>query len=187
MGFDKALIVVGGKPNVQRLVETVRPLAGEMLVSANESRALEFLKVPIVRDIYAGQGPLAGLHAAMLRSGKNDFLVLACDMPNVHERLLRAIVESGGDCDAVVPRTSDGRVHPLCGVYRRSSLEFLEKQLASGRNRVSDFVSLSDLRVHHFGSLERGFPDSDFANLNDETALSSFSPVVDSDHPIPGG
>jgi molybdopterin-guanine dinucleotide biosynthesis protein A len=186
MGFDKPLVAVGGTPIAQRLVEIVRPLAGEVLISANESQTFRFLNAPIVRDIYPGQGPLAGLHAAMLHSEKSDFLVLACDMPNLHERLLRAIVESAGDRDAVVPRTSDGRMHALCGVYRRSCLELLGQQLAAGRNRVSDLVSSPDLRVHFFESGERGFPDSDFVNLNDENDLSSFRAAFDSDHPIPG-
>src|SRR5512137_2172621 len=62
MGFDKALIAVGGMSIAQRLVEIARRLAGEVLISANESQAFRFLNAPIVRDIYPDQGPLVGLH-----------------------------------------------------------------------------------------------------------------------------
>ena len=187
MGFEKALITVRGKALVQNLAEVVLPLAGEVVLSANEGDLYQFLKLPIVRDIYPGQGPLAGLHAAMLHSEKNLVFLLACDMPNVKERLVRAIVESSSDSDSVVPRTSDGRIHPLCGVYRRSCLELLGQQLASGRNRVSDFVCSPALRVRYFDVAEGGFPDADFLNLNDGNDLSRFSLTLEPCHPNSGG
>jgi molybdopterin-guanine dinucleotide biosynthesis protein A len=175
MGFDKALITHDGKTLLENLVEVVRSLADEVLISANKPGACSLPDLPVVEDIYRGQGPLAGLHAAMMHSEKRRFLLLACDMPNVNGRLVRAILEASGDCDAVVPRTSDGRNHPLCGVYRRTCLQILERSLAGGRNRVSDFLCLPALRVHPFDARAAGYPDSDFPNLNEKSDLSSLS------------
>lgn len=181
MGFDKALITHNGKTLLENLIEVVRPLAAEVLISTSRTGGCKLPDLPVVRDVYKGQGPLAGLHAAMLHSDRPRFLLLACDMPNVNARLVRAILDSSGDCDAVVPRTSDGRNHPLCGAYKRTCFESLERNLAHGRNRVSDFLCLPALRVHAFDAGAEGFPDSDFLNLNDKTDLSGLP------HTTPGG
>lgn len=175
MGCNKALINYGGRTLIERLVEVVRPLAGELLISANQAADYKFLDLPVVEDIYAGQGPLAGLHAAMLRSEKPRFLLLACDMPNVTERLLRAVLDSADGCDAIVPRASNGRSHPLCGIYWRTCFEFLEWSLSAGRNRVGDFLSSSVIKVRYLDTGAHGIPDRDLINLNDANDLSSLS------------
>jgi len=187
MGFDKALIIYEGQTLVRNLVEVVRPLAGEVLISANESANYRSLNLPIVRDIYRGQGPLAGLHAAMLNSKKIRFLLLACDMPNVNGRLVRALLESRGDCDVVVPRTSDGGIHPLCGIYQRACFDTLEQSLALGRTRVSDFLGSPALRVRCFDTAAKGFPDLELLNLNDKKDLSCLSSAPQSGRPTPAG
>ncbi len=175
MGLDKALIQCSGKTLLQHLFDIVRPLAGEILISANETADYNFLGPPTVADVYAGQGPLAGLHAAMLHSAKPRFLLLACDMPNVNDRLIRAILNSRADYDVVVPRTSDGMVHPLCGAYRRTCFEMLEQSLARARNRVADFLSSPALKVRYFDITASGFPDDDLLNLNDKNDLRGLS------------
>ncbi len=175
MGVDKALIEYGGRTLLQHLVEVVRPLSGELLISTNEAADCRFPGLPTVADVYTGQGPLAGLHAAMQHSAKLRFLLLACDLPNVNERLVRAILNSRADYDAVVPRTSDGMVQPLCGVYRRTCFEMLEQSLARGRNRVADFLSSPSLKVHYFDITASGFPNDDLLNLNDKNDLRRLS------------
>ena len=175
MGLNKALITHNGKTILENLIEVVTPLTGEVLISANETGDYRFSDLQIVRDVYAGQGPLAGLHAAILHSEKPRFLLLASDMPNVNERLVRAILASFGESDAVVPRTSDGRNHPLCGVYRRTCFETLEQSLARSQNRVADFLSAPALKVRYFDITASGFPDDDLLNLNDKNDLHRLS------------
>lgn len=174
MGFDKTLITIRGGPLLEHLIRIAAQVAGELLVSACDSAPRYFFSLPVVKDRYTGQGPLAGLHAAMMQSEKSLFLLIACDMPNLNDGLLRAIVESSSGCDALVPRTSDGRIHPLCGVYRRTCLDALEAQLAAGMNRVSHFLASPALRVRLFDAAESGFADSDFLNLNDRDDLTRF-------------
>ena len=42
--------------------------------------------------------------------------------------------------DAVISVGEDGKIHPLCGVYRKSALPILEEQILSGRNKMMEVL-----------------------------------------------
>jgi len=174
MGFNKALLRLGGQPLIQMVLEHVRPLADEVLVSSNDQTTYEFLGLPIVPDIFKNQGPLAGLHAAMLLSARSLFLLLACDMPNLHEPLLRHLALSAEGFDAVIPRTADGVDHPLCAIYRKTCLPAIERNLRKGVNKVIGIFTESPLSVRWLKIEEDGFSDQDLANLNSPEDLEDF-------------
>jgi molybdopterin-guanine dinucleotide biosynthesis protein A len=173
MGFNKALLPIQGRPLIQFILERVRPLTDQVLVSANDPGPFEFLRLPVVADVFEGQGPLAGLHAAMLHSARLQFLLLACDLPNLHEAMLHRLAASVGDFDAVVPRTSDGAIHPLCAVYRRTCLPVIETNLRRGMNKVADVLLSPHLRVKRLGPEEGEFSDLDLTNLNTPSDLAN--------------
>lgn len=173
MGFNKALLRIGGRPLIQVVLECVRPLTDEVLVSSNDQRAYEFLGLPIVPDIFKNQGPLAGLHAAMLLSSRSLFSLLACDMPNLHEPLLRHLALSAEGFDAVIPRTTDGGNHPLCAIYRKTCFPAIERNLRKGVNRVIDIFTESHLRVQWLDVAAAGFSDLDLANINSPEDLEN--------------
>ena len=49
--------------------------------------------------------------------------------------------------DVVISVGEGGKIHPLCGVYRKSVLPVLEEQILSDRNRV--MAALKQLRVKY--------------------------------------
>ena len=67
------------------------------------------------------------------------------------------------DVDALVCIDSTGRIHPLCGIYRRSVLPALETRLKGGELRVMSFLyslnwkGLQDAKI---------LPDKLFLNVN---------------------
>jgi len=174
MGFNKALLQLDGRPLIQRILQLVRPLTDQVLVSSNDPSPYEFLGLPVIADVFKGQGPLAGLHAAMLHSPRSLFLLLACDLPKLRESLLGQLVLSVEGFDAVVPRTADGGKHPLCAVYRRTCLPVIEGNLRTGTNKVSDIFAASLLRVRWLRAEEGGFSDFDLANLNSPEDLTAY-------------
>jgi len=179
MGFDKALLRIGGKPLIQSLADLAAQLAGEVLISTNDPTHYLFLNLPIVEDTYKGQGPLAGLHAGMARTKKSLVLLLGCDLPNASRMPLGRIVDGAPGFDAVVPRTSDGRLHPHCAVYRRTCLDLLREQLEAGRNKAAEFLSRPGLHVRVLDPEEGGFSDSDLVNLNTPEDLKMLAPAGD--------
>ncbi len=174
MGRDKAFIEINGRPMITRLVNLLACLTDQIIISANDHALFEHLGFPVVADIYAGQGPLAGLHAVMAHSPRPLVLLLACDLPGIHKGLLHRLIDLSDGFDAVIPRSTDGLTHPLCAVYRRTCMEFIEANLARHKNKMVGFLEDSPLTVRWLESKEGSFVDQDLFNLNSPKDLDDY-------------
>jgi molybdenum cofactor guanylyltransferase len=181
MGCNKALLDIGGQPMIRVLIDRVRPLAGQILISSNDSSSYQFLNFPVVPDRFADCGPLAGFHAAMNWNSCALYLMLACDLPNLQTPVMSNLISLAKGFDAAIPRTSDGLAHPLCAVYRRTCLPSIEKALQRGTNKVIETFLNDTLVVRWVGPHEGMFSDSDLANINTPEDLRRLSPSIDQD------
>jgi molybdopterin-guanine dinucleotide biosynthesis protein A len=122
MGRDKALMPFMGKALIQRVVDRLRPIADEMLVTTNRPEAYRFLGLPLFQDRIPGRGALGGLYTALACASHQVVAVVACDMPFASAALLehahKLLLEEG--IDAVIPRSEEG-FEPLHAVYRRET------------------------------------------------------------------
>ena len=166
MGRNKALLAVDGMPLIQKLAHELELLTDQIFISANDPVPFAFLRLPVIADLYPGRGPLGGLHSAILRSNRPMMLLLACDLPGVQEPFLRRLVAAIKEYDAVIPQTSDSRVHPLCAVYRRSCLPAIEQNLKAGRNKMTAIFDSGLLKVRYLSAGKGSFRDEDLCNLN---------------------
>ncbi len=174
MGRDKAMIEVEGSPLIERQARLLRGRVAELLISSNEPEAYAFLGLPAIRDLYPRAGPLAGLHAAMLHSHLELFLVVACDMPRISHALLDSLIQGADGYDAVVPESSDGMTHPLCAAYRRTCLSVIQGNLQRGLYRFQALLDGQSLRVRRLRPADGGFRDADLINLNVPADLSGY-------------
>jgi molybdopterin-guanine dinucleotide biosynthesis protein A len=165
MGSNKALLDFGGQPLIALLVERIRPLTDQILISSNDPSHYKFLNLPVIPDRYQGHGPLAGLHAAMICNDCALYIAIACDLPNLRAPLLRKLISLAEGYDAAIPRSSDGLAHPLCAVYRRTCLPALEDSLLKGTNRVLTVLE-SALSIRWVDPKEGQFKDEVLANIN---------------------
>jgi molybdopterin-guanine dinucleotide biosynthesis protein A len=175
MGRNKALIEVESSPLIARLARQALRLTNQVFISSNDAGAYEFLGLPALPDRYPGQGPLAGLHAAFNSTDRPLVLLLACDLPALHDVMLRRLLEFSEGHDAVIPRTTDGRLHPLCGIYRRTCLNTLEQNLRIGINKMTDLFRDGSLRVKVVDGRDGRFDDSDLRNLNTPEDLEAYT------------
>ncbi len=166
MGSNKALLHFGGRPLISVLVDRIRPITSQILISSNDPHPYEFLNLPVIPDKYRGQGPLAGLHAAMLWNDCSLYMALACDLPNLEAPLLRRLVGFAKGYDVAIPRTKDGLAHPLCAVYRRTCLPEVEQSLLRGDNKIIEILMQSSLSIRWVGPEEGHFRETDLANIN---------------------
>ena len=122
MGEDKALKPFLGRPLIQRVIERLRPIADELIVTTNRPAEYAFLRLPLFMDLKPGRGALGGLHTAIASAKSPLVAVAACDMPFVSaplfEMAARLLVEE--NVDVVIPRSSE-RLEPLHAVYRRET------------------------------------------------------------------
>ena len=166
MGFNKALINVGGQPLIRVLIDRIRPLTNRIVISSNDASSYQFLNFPVIPDYFQNHGPLAGFHAAMTQSVCSLYIMLACDLPNLQEQLLRRLITLADGFDAAIPRTRDGVAHPLCAVYRRTCLPSIERALQTGTNKVVLTFLDDSLAVRWVSPDEGQFRDVDLANVN---------------------
>lgn len=141
-GADKAAVVVDGRPMIEHVYEAVRAVTDRLFLSARTADEAPALLVPTIVDRYPDRGPLAGLHAALRAAGTTWVLVVACDLPYVTPRVLRQILDaraSGGE--AVVSRTPDGRLQPLCACYHLHILPMVERRIASGAFSMHELLT----------------------------------------------
>ena len=120
MGEDKALKQFLGRPLIQRVVDRLRPIADELIVTTNRPEDYSFLRARLVSDLIPDRGALGGLYTAIVSATYPLVAVVACDMPFANTRLIegmsRLMVQHEAD---VVIVKSDGGYEPLHAVYRR--------------------------------------------------------------------
>lgn len=166
MGCNKALLIAGGAPLIQRVADALRAVASRVTVIANAPEDYRFLGLPIIGDAVRDAGPLGGIYTALLAAQSGACFVLACDLPLVRPGVLRLLAQEAGGVDAAVPRTEDGE-HPLCAVYARTGLAQAEAQVRTGDFRVTRF--LGRIRTRWVGPETWGRADPDglsFINVN---------------------
>jgi molybdenum cofactor guanylyltransferase len=172
-GQDKGLLPLHGKPVVERVLSSLRPQCGELLIVANRNQGEYARHARVIGDDTIGHaGPLAGIAAVLALVTEHerrrfDWLLTApvdCpDLPSdlftrLHATLLAAP-------DALCAYASHAhKLEPLFALY---SLEFRDKLLASARDALG--LHASPLRWHmELGALAVDFSDQAdaFRNLN---------------------
>jgi molybdopterin-guanine dinucleotide biosynthesis protein A len=120
MGTDKARLDLGGKRFVDRIADALNRITNRVsVVGASESQCdWQLLNVP---DVYPNWGAFGGVHAALASCQAEFAAIVACDLPFVTGELFELLASLSEECDAVVPIQDDGRVQPLCAMYRRKA------------------------------------------------------------------
>lgn len=166
MGRDKAFLRLGGHTLLEHALEAARTLTTDVRIVGQKQKFVSY--APVVEDLYAGRGPLAGIHAA-LRSSTTDLnLVLGVDTPFIDRRFLRYLLEQAavGAAVVTVPRIGD-RNQPLCAVYRREFAELAGQALEAGRNKIDSLFDKTSVRVIEEPEMRTlAFDPEMFDNLN---------------------
>ena len=174
MGFNKALLELNGRPLIQILADRTRRLTDHVYISSNDPDSYRFLDIPVIPDRFVGHGPLAGLHAAMLHRESPLYVLLACDLPNLPVSLLKKMILLSEGFDAAIPRTGDNLAHPLCAVYGRSCLPYIEGSLKRGEKKFIETFLQDSLSVKWISPEEGEYNEIDLANINSPEDLRSF-------------
>lgn len=134
MGTDKAFLTFAGKTLLAHAVE-IASVTGDVKIVGDPTKFAPYGEV--VRDIFPGQGPLAGIHAALRSSGTDLNVMLAVDMPFVTDAFISSLVRRASNTlKTVTVPLSGGRLQPLCAVYRREFADVAESALRAGRNKI---------------------------------------------------
>ena len=165
-GNPKALIELGGRSIVERVVAALTPAVDDVLVVTNTPELYAFLGLPMVADVYPDHGSLGGIYSGLRAAGEIAFTV-ACDMPFLHPEVVRLVVERAGEGDVVIPRVGE-QLEPMHAAYSQTCLPPIEARLRAGRLKIVGFFD--DVRVVEIGAAEVArFRDPAIAFMNVNT------------------
>lgn len=175
MGTDKALLEFEGKQFITQIAEELSWFDERIIARGNNS-GLEG-KVErgwkVIPDLYPDHGPIGGLHAALSACRSDALFVVTCDMPLIERELVRELCDQMQEadfdeervdaCDVVISVGEGGKIHPLCGVYRKSVLPVLEEQIVLDQNRM--MAALKKLRVNYV-DIDSPAQEKQLSNIN---------------------
>lgn len=151
MGVDKALLMHDGESQLARAVRLLERVTDEAFVStrADQQDDPERAKFKQIVDRYDGIGPVAGILSAMDTYPDVDWLVVACDLPNLSESVLTALLPErrGGHPFVAYRSVHNDLPEPLCAVYGRGSDKLLRGFVAEGIHCPRKMMINSDTRL----------------------------------------
>src|SRR5882672_10429878 len=137
-GRPKALIQLGGRSIVERVVAALTPVVDDLLVVTNTPELYAFLGLPMVGDVYPDHGSLGGIYSGLRAAPGDAAFTVACDMPFLHPDVVRLVVARAGEADVVVPRV--GAQHEtMHAAYAKACLPHIEERLVAGRFKITGF------------------------------------------------
>ena len=128
MGENKALMKLGSKTVIERMVDIVQPLFSNIILISNTPEEYKFLQLPIFSDVYKYRGPLAGIHSALKNSQTEKNFILSCDIPLMSHAMINYIIQYKTNKPVTICKAT-GYTQPLAGLYNKSILSKAEKYL----------------------------------------------------------
>ena len=147
MGRDKAELIIEDRTFLEHIAGELEGFE-ELILSLDSLEKYPEIKCKPVTDIYSDCGPMGGIHAALSACSSDALLVVSCDLPLFRGELGEYLCTSlDENTDAVVPVTSDGRIHPLCAVYRKTTVQVFEKYLKAENYKILN--AYKDMKVKY--------------------------------------
>lgn len=131
MGRDKALLERDGQSQLAFIVELMGQHVERVFVSTrvDQEDEPERARYDLVVDHYEDMGPLAGILSAMDDYPDADWLVVACDLPNIGGETLEYLLANRSPAHPFTAFVSshDRLPEPLCAVYRADSAALIRQ------------------------------------------------------------
>ncbi len=136
-GVDKAGLVVGGRPLLDRVLDAAAGVAGRLVVVGPPRPVGVERAVIFVQEDDPGGGPVPAVAAALDATGGASIVVLlAVDLPLLTAADLAQLVDTLARADrtvgAVAAADPSGRPNPLLAAYRADDLRSAVSSLGAG-------------------------------------------------------
>lgn len=177
-GVDKAALTIEGISFVERILLQLEGFE-ERLLSVDNPNSYGGYKAVAVADIQRECGPMGGILSALSECRSDGLFTVPCDMPLFHAGLAGYILSYiSTDYDAFVMVDRQGRIHPLCGIYRKTAIPVFKRQISCGNYRMTD--ALKNMRVKHVLMEHSRFSDNILLNVNTPQQYFSLQKMISS-------
>lgn len=170
MGKDKSLLPFGDYTTLSEYQqERLKPWFKKVYIAAKENK-FDF-NCTCIEDKDDISSPLIGLRSILESIEEEEIFVLSVDAPFVDQNVIEQILnDNNPSFDAIIAKSGSG-VQPLCGLYKKSMLPFIYRQLEEDNHKLQALLELANT---HYVSFDN---DQPFTNLNHpheyEKALNS--------------
>ncbi len=161
MGRDKALLDRGGQSQLAYMVELLGRHVDEVFVSTSAELATdsERSQYPLIIDRFEDLGPVAGILSAIKEYPEADWLVVACDLPNIDdETIANILVQRDGEQYFTAYASSyDALPEPLCALYHAGCADIIQAFVDDGMHCPRKILIRSEtllLQQLHAASLD---------------------------------
>ena len=166
-GRNKAFIRIGEKTILDRIMASIVPIFSEILLVTRQPELYKGYQLKVVEDIFESRSSLTGIHAGLVHAASAYAFVVPCDAPFISPGLVRYLIDQAEDSlDAVIPVSGD-HYEPLCAIYSKRCIPFIEDQLQRKDFKIInmfDKINLRTIPVEDFRTID---PDlSTFFNVN---------------------
>ncbi len=143
IGRDKATIMINGKSLIRHVFEKIQELFQEIVIVSSNHSGFTDINVPVINDILPVRSPMVGIVSALLYSSNPYIFVCACDMPFLHKKTIKYMVDKIGGEDIIIPKTEKG-FEPLCALYNRACIPHMLKSVGCNELKIAGvFPSLN--------------------------------------------
>ena len=136
MGRDKALLVRDGQSQLAHIAALLEGVTERVFVSTRSDQQddAERSRFAQVVDRYENIGPIAGILSALEEHPAADWLIVACDLPNIDQTTLKYLLDNSSELQPFTAFRSshDGLPEPLCALYRAGSDSVLREFIDDG-------------------------------------------------------
>ena len=171
-GEPKALLELGGKRIVERVVDALAAVLTDLLMVTNTPERYAFLHLPMVADRYPEGGALGGIFTGLAAAAGDAAFTVACDMPFLHPEVVRLVVARAGEADVVIPRVGD-QYETMHALYAKACLAPMETRLRAGQLKIVGFFpDVRVLEVDAAAVARHRAPELAFMNVNTPDELA---------------
>jgi len=172
MGEDKAFAAFHGGTLLEWMRDRLAPLFAHSFVVTREPMKFQDAGLAVVTDALEESGSVVGVFSAVLASPTERVLCLACDMPFVTPKLVRALAEGSVGLDVFVPRHGE-LLEPMCAVYGKGILAVYKDFIESGSKRIFDAYDQLNTGYLDVEAMGLGNPETLFSNVNTPADLEA--------------
>lgn len=139
-GRKKLFLELEGKSFLESILNALRDF-DKIYLSVEDKTPYVHLGMPMVVDEIPEIGPLGGIYSGLKKCEEDALFVVACDMPFVTDTAIKMLLDEYSRQQKVTIACAEDRVHPLLGIYPKSVLPYVEKQIQTEDYRVMNVLN----------------------------------------------
>ena len=185
-GGIKSLKKFNNKYIFDRIFENLQTQVDKVIINSNDSKNL-FVKynVEVIKDSLEGLlGPLAGIHATLEWLNEkapyiNWLVTVPGDTPFIPKNLVKKLLDKIKNSNhKIVLAQSNGKTHPIIGIWHSNLLESLKHSLNSGNRKIMNWASQHSLEYVEFANSKY----DPFFNINCNEDLLEAKEIEDNNY-----